>query len=434
MESIWEKNSQKLSFQPLDGDKKTDVLIIGGGIAGILCAYKLKNAGVDCILVEAKNICGGVTKNTTAKITLQHGLIFDKMIKRFGENKARLYVDAQTRACEEYERLCLDIDCDYEKKDSYVYSLSDRKKIEREVSALKRLGVDAEFSDAGELPINVAGAVRVKDQAQFNPLKFLYALSRDLPIFENTKVLELKPNTAVTNRGKIVFKKLVIATHFPMINKHGLYPLKLYQHRSYVIALENAQKINGMYVDEADKGLSFRRYGELLLLGGGDHRTGKQGGCWQELECFANKHYPEAQVVAKWATQDCMSLDSIPYIGQYSVSTPNTYVATGFNKWGMTNSMAAADILCDLLRGKKSRYAEVFSPSRSIMRPQLAVNATESVIGLITPTAPRCPHLGCALKYNRAEHSWDCPCHGSRFTENGEIIDNPATDDLKKSR
>ena len=434
MESIWQNDAPSVEFQALDGDKKTDVLIIGGGIAGILCAYKLKNAGVDCILVEAKNICGGVTKNTTAKITLQHGLIFDKMIKRFGENKARLYVDAQTRACEEYERLCLDIDCDYEKKDSYVYSLSGRKKIEREVSALKRLGVDAEFSDAGELPINVAGAVRVKDQAQFNPLKFLYALSRDLPIFENTKVLELKPNTAVTNRGKIVFKKLVIATHFPMINKHGLYPLKLYQHRSYVIALENAQKINGMYVDESDKGLSFRRYGELLLLGGGDHRTGKQGGCWQELECFANKHYPEAQVVAKWATQDCMSLDSIPYIGQYSVSTPNTYVATGFNKWGMTNSMAAADILCDLLRGKKSRYAEVFSPSRSIMRPQLAVNATESVIGLITPTAPRCPHLGCALKYNRAEHSWDCPCHGSRFTENGEIIDNPATDDLKKSR
>ncbi len=431
MESVWEKDAPRAEFEQLDGDKKTDVLIIGGGIAGILCAYKLKNAGIDCILVEADRICGGITKNTTAKITLQNGLIFDKMIKRFGEKKARLYVDAQTRACEEYERLCRDIDCDYEKRDSYVYSLCDRKKIEREVSALKRIGVDAEFSDARELPIEVAGAVCVKDQAQFHPLKFLYSVARELPIFENTKVIELKPNIAVTNRGNIRFKKLVVATHFPMINKHGSYFLKLYQHRSYVIALKNAPTLDGMYVDESDKGLSFRKYGELLLLGGGGHRTGKQGGCWQELECFANKHYPEAQIVAKWATQDCMTLDDIPYIGQYSRNTPNTYVATGFNKWGMTNSMVAADLLCDLVRGKKNRYADVFSPSRSILRPQFAVNSFESTVGLLTPTAPRCPHLGCALKYNRAEHSWDCPCHGSRFTESGELIDNPATDDKK---
>ncbi len=431
MESIWEIDASRAEFQALDGDKKTDVLIIGGGIAGILCAYKLKNAGVDCILVEAYRICSGITKNTTAKITLQHGLIFDKMIKRFGESKARLYADAQTRACAEYEQLCREIECDYEKADSYVYSLSDRKKIEREVSALKRIGVDAEFSDACELPIKVAGAVRVKDQAQFHPLKFLYSVAQKLPIFENTKVVELKPNTAVTNHGRIHYKKLVIATHFPMINKHGSYFLKLYQHRSYVIALKNAPTLNGMYVDESDKGLSFRQYGELLLLGGGGHRTGKQGGCWQELEAFARANYKNAEVVAKWATQDCMTLDDIPYIGQYSRSTPNTYVATGFNKWGMTNAMVAADLLCDLLRGKKNRYAEIFSPSRCILRPQLAVNAFESTLGILTPTAPRCPHLGCALKYNRAEHSWDCPCHGSRFTESGELIDNPATDDKK---
>ena len=216
-----------------------------------------------------------------------------------------------------------------------------------------------------------------------------------------------------------------------MINKHGSYFLKLYQHRSYVIALKNAAALNGMYVDESDKGLSFRQYGDLLLLGGGGHRTGKQGGCWQELERFAKKCYPHSEIVEKWATQDCMTLDSIPYIGQYSASAPNTYVVTGFNKWGMTNAMAAADILCDLLRGKKNRYAEVFSPSRSMLHPQLAVNTFESAVGLLTPTSPRCPHLGCALKYNKAEHSWDCPCHGSRFTESGELIDNPATDDMR---
>ena len=430
MESVWEFDAPRAEFEALDGDKKTDVLIIGGGIAGILCAYKLKNAGIDCILVEADRLCSGITKNTTAKITLQHGLIFDKMIKRFGEKKVRLYVEVQMRACAAYERLCREIECDYEKADSYVYSLCDRKKIEREVSALKRIGVDAEFSNACELPIKVAGAVCVKDQAQFNPLKFLYAVARDLQIFENTKVVELKPNAAVTNHGEITFGKLVMTTHFPIINKHGLYPLKLYQHRSYVIALKNAPPLNGMYVDEADKGLSFRQYGELLLLGGGGHRTGKQGGCWQELESFAKMHYTNSRIAQKWATQDCISLDSIPYIGQYSRNTPNTYVATGFNKWGMTNAMVASDILCDLVRGRKNRYTEVFSPSRSILRPQLAINTFESTIGLLTPTVPRCPHLGCALKYNRVEHSWDCPCHGSRFSESGELIDNPATDDI----
>ena len=433
MESVWEKTAQKpqfdAPFENTKSDVSTNVLIIGGGIAGILCAYKLKNAGVDCLLVEADEICGGITKNTTAKITLAHGLIYDKMIRRFGEDKARLYVDAQNKAIKEYARLCENVDCDYETRDNYVYAMSDRAKIEKEVAALNKIGVNAEFSDAKELPFTVAGAVRVKDQAQFHPLKFLYAIAKALPIYEHTKVRELMPHKAKTNHAEITYKKLIIATHFPMLNKHGLYPLKLYQHRSYVIALKGARNLDGMYVDECDTGLSVRHYGDLLLLGGGGHRTGKKGGCWQELENFARKHYKNAEIAYKWATQDCMTLDDIPYIGQYAKSTPDVFVATGFNKWGMTNAMAAADILCDLVQGKSNPYATVFDPSRNMLRPQLAVNAFDSVVGLLTPTAPRCPHLGCALKYNRAEHTWDCPCHGSRFTEDGRLIDNPATDD-----
>ncbi len=432
MESVWEKSAPQNEFKALSGNKKTDVLIIGGGIAGILCAYKLKNAGVDCMLAEADEICGGITKNTTAKITLGHGLIYDKMIKRFGEDKARLYAEAQMRAIDEYARLSKDIDCDFEVRDNYVYSLNDRGKIEREVDALVRIGVKAELSDARELPFAVAGAVRVKDQAQFNPLKFLNAIAKDLPICEHTKIVELMPRKARTDSGEISFKKLIIATHFPMLNKHGLYPLKLYQHRSYVIALKNAQNVSGMYVDESDTGMSFRSYGDLLLLGGGGHRTGKKGGCWQALEEFAKKHYKNAEVVAKWATQDCMSLDGVPYIGQYAKDLPNVYVVTGFNKWGMSNAMTAAQIISDLVCEKVNTYADVFSPSRSLLRPQLAVNAFESITGLLTPTVPRCPHLGCALKYNCEEHSWDCSCHGSRFTEDGELIDNPATDDHRK--
>ena len=420
-----------MRFNTLKENKSTDALIIGGGIAGILCAYKLKNAGVDCMLVEATEICGGITKNTTAKITVQHGAIYDKMIKRFGADMARLYAEAQIKACNEYARICKYIDCDYETRDSYVYSLNDRKKIEKEVSALNRVGIKAELSDAEKLPFKVAGAVRVKDEAQFHPLKFLYAIAKELTIYEHTKVVELIPHKAKTNYGEITFKKLIIATHFPILNKHGLYPLKLYQHRSYVIALKGAQNIGGMYVNESDTGLSFRSYGDLLLLGGGGHRTGKQGGCFAELEDFAKKHYKNTEIALKWATQDCMTLDDIPYIGQYSGSTPDMFVATGFNKWGMTNAMVAADILCDLVRERSNTYAAAFNPSRTVLHPQLIVNAFESAIGLLTPTVPRCPHFGCALKYNKAEHTWDCPCHGSRFTEHGELIDNPATDDKR---
>lgn len=429
MDSIWEATAEHVHFPSLQESKNTEVLIIGGGLAGILCAYALKSVGVDCILVEADRICGGITKNTTAKITLAHGLLYDKLIKRFGEEKARLYLEAQLEACKKYAQLCRDIPCDYERKDAYVYSLHDRQKIEREVEALNRLGVKAEFMDKLPLPFAVAGAVCVRDQAAFHPLKFAFAMAKGLPIYENTKVLELGPGKALTQYGTINCKKMIVATHFPILNKHGSYFLKLFQHRSYVLALEGTPHADGMYVDEADRGMSFRNYENLLLLGGGGHRTGKNGGKWKELEPFAKKHYPDATIIARWATQDCMTLDGVPYIGQYSKHTPDLYVTTGFNKWGMSSSMTAAMLLSDLVQGKSNPYAEVFSPSRSILRPQLGMNALESLVGLLTPTKPRCPHLGCALQYNAAEHSWDCPCHGSRFTEDGELIDNPATDD-----
>ncbi|MBO5716364.1 MAG: FAD-dependent oxidoreductase [Clostridia bacterium] len=429
--SIWLETSEGLRFPTLEGDIKTDVLIIGGGIAGLLCLYELKKEGIDAILVEANEICSGITKNTTAKLTVQHGLIYDKIIKKYGRESAEMYFRAQNSALEEYKRLCSQIDCDFEEKTSYVYSLDDCKKILREYEALNSIGCPAVFSSKSSIPLSFAGAVGIEHQAQFNPLKFLYGIARELPIYENTKVIELRDNVAITNQGKIKFQKAIVATHFPFVNKYGAYFLKMYQHRSYVLALEGAPDVNGMYVDEDMKGLSFRNYNGLLLLGGGSHRTGKQGGGWQELRDLAKLYYPRAKVVTQWATQDCMTLDDIPYIGQYSSKLSDIYVTTGFNKWGMTSSMAGAMILTDLVRDKKNDFASVFSPQRSILHPQLLINAAESTFNLITPTVPRCSHLGCALKYNKQEHTWDCPCHGSRFTDNGEVIDNPATDDKK---
>lgn len=431
MKSVWQETASLPSFPKLEKDIRTDVLIVGGGIAGLLAAYRLKERGVDCVVAEKGKICSGVTGNTTAKITSQHGLIYAKLLRSVGAENARRYLLVNENALRQYEILSRKIDCDFETKDSFVYSLDGKKKLSDEMEALDRIGFAAEFVEDIPLPIQTVGAVRFPKQAQFNVLKFLSAVTKDLNIYENTFVREMIGTDAVTDRGKIFAKKVVAATHFPFINKHGLYPLKLYQHRSYVIALENAGNVNGMYVDENKKGMSFRNYGDLLLLGGGGHRTGKKGGNRNELRSFAKTHYSEAEEKYFWSAQDCMSLDSVPYIGQYSKNTPDLFVATGFNKWGMTSSMAAAEILADLITDKKNDFADVFSPSRSMLRPQLLVNGFESVVGLLTPSGKRCPHLGCALKYNEAEHSWDCPCHGSRFSEDGKVLDNPANGNLK---
>ena len=431
MNSIWTATADMPSFAPLDGDLNTDTLILGGGMAGLLCAHYLDRAGVDYALVEAGRLCGGVTGNTTAKLTFQHGLLYGKLLRTFGPERARLYLEANRAALGRFRELCRDIDCDFQERDAYVYAGGDCRELDRELEALSRLGFPAELVRTPELPMPTAGALKFPKQAQFHPLKFAAAIARDLRIFEDTKVLELGRGTAVTNRGTIRAKRMIVATHFPLLNKHGAYFLKLYQHRSYVLALENAGSLPGMYVDQKETGLSFRNSGELLLLGGGGHRTGKPGGGWRELEDFAQRHYPQTRIAARWATQDCMTLDGVPYVGQYSRRTEGLYVATGFNKWGMTSSMAAAELLADLLLGRANPYEELFCPSRSVLRPQLAANAWQSALGLLTPTAPRCPHMGCALKYNAQEHSWDCPCHGSRFGEDGELLDNPATDDKR---
>ena len=354
------------------------------------------------------------------------------MLSKFGAGKARLYLDANQAALAEYRSLCSRIDCDYSERDSFVYSLNNRAKLEQELSALEKLHFPADFAEQIPLPLSTVGAVRFPNQAQFHPLKFIASIAKDLHIYEHTPIRELAPRTAKTDYAAITAEKIIIATHFPILNKHGSYFLKMYQHRTHCLALENTPPVNGMYVDEEKTGLSFRDHNGLLILGGGSHRTGKKGGNWEVVESFAAVHYPGSRIRCRWATQDCMTLDDVPYIGHYSARTPDLYVATGFNKWGMTSSMVAANVLTDLITGKESPYTEVFSPSRSILHPQLAVNTFEAIKNLLTFSAKRCPHMGCALKWNPQEHTWDCPCHGSRFEEDGGLIDNPATGDLKK--
>ena len=431
LKSVW-NDIQIREFPRLEHDEQTDVLIVGGGMAGILTAYMLGQHGIDCLVVEADRICNGITRNTTAKVTSQHGLIYHQLMKKFDTDTARLYWEANEAAIKRFRKYAQDIDCDFETKDNYIYSVDSPGKLESELEALQKLRIPGEYVQKLPLPFPTAGAVRFPKQAQFHPMKFAAGISAGLRAYEHTPVRAFQGNTAVTDRGKIRASKIVIATHFPIINKHGSYFLKLYQDRSYVLAAEGARNVDGMYLDEAEHGLSFRNSGGMLLVGGGGHRTGKQGAAWEVPGAFLKKYCPKATVRYRWAAQDCMSLDGVPYIGPYSRRTPDLYVATGFNKWGMTSSMTAAAILCDLIRGKGTPYAEVFSPSRTLLRPQLLVNALESSVNLLTPTAPRCPHLGCALKWNPRERTWDCPCHGSRFGEDGSLLDEPATGGLKR--
>jgi len=428
--SLWADTVQLPKFEKLHGNLKTDVLVIGGGICGLLCAYFLKQSGVDCTVVEANRIAGGVTGNTTAKITALHGLVYGDLSEKFGFETAQTFFSANQQAVGAFAKLANTTDCDFQRKTAYTYSLQDKQKIEREFSVLQRLGANAHMHTESPLPITFAAAVGLDDQAQFHPLKFIRHIVKDLRIYEHTRITEFTPDCVMYDGGSIQAEKIIVATHFPILNKHGMYFLKLYQHRSYVLALENAQELDGMYVDEGDKGLSFRNYDGFLLLGGGGGRTGKKCGNWAELKAFRDQYYPQSKILYQWATQDCMSLDKIPLIGQYSPNTPNLYVATGFQKWGFTSSMVAAQLLTDIINGRQNDYARLFDPSRSIWKPQLLVNGFETLTNFVFPTSKRCPHLGCALKWNKYEHSWDCSCHGSRFAPDGKCLNNPANKNL----
>lgn len=434
MESIWTRDARLPRFPSLDGDVHTDVLVAGGGLAGLLCAYYLQKEGLDCLVAEGHRIGHGVTLGTTAKVTAQHGLM-GTGLENLGQDRARLYVQANLEAVEEYRRLCGELDCGFEDADSFVYSVADRELLDRELAILRRLGCPAEFQKALELPFSVAGAVKVPHQGKLHPLQLTARLAQRLNILEDTQVLdvgELKDGarSARTSRGTIRAKRVVIATHFPFLDRWGGYFMKLYQDRSYVLALEDAPLPVGMYRDADSRGLSFRAAGKYLLLGGGSHRTGKPSLGWRPLQETARRYWPNAKVTAFWATQDCVTPDGVPYVGQYGKDTGGLYVLTGFNKWGFTNAMVGAQLLAAQLTGREHPAQGVYSPQRKLPLPALAVNGMEAAADLAMPLPRRCPHLGCALRWNRAEHTWDCPCHGSRFTRDGKILDGPAQKEL----
>lgn len=476
MESVWSEGCKFRKRKGLKEDIKTDVLIIGAGMAGILTGYMLKQSGKEVVLIDAAEVVSGNTKNTTAKITSQHGLIYHKLISEFGEEKARQYAKANELAIKKYKEIIKEekIDCDFEEKSAYIYSLNEIDTLKEEVEAANKVGINAEFVEKVKLPFEIKGAVKFNNQGQFNPIKFLKDISKDLSIYENTRAIEIKENLVITNKGKITANHIVVATHYPIMNVPGYYFLRMHQERAHVIALENVNDIDGMYIDANNDGYSFRSYKNLLLLGGIKQRTGEneKGGSYDKLRKAAKKLYPESKEKYHWSAQDCMTIDSIPYIGRYSDDTPNVYVATGFNKWGMTSSMVSAMIISDMILENENDFSEIFYPKRfdlSLSINNLAKDIGETAKNFIAQkiyipsskiehiknghagiveyngekvgvyknnegkefiVSTKCSHLGCQLHWNADELTWDCPCHGSRFDYKGRLIGSPATKDL----
>ena len=473
MQTPWSKNVLP-RYPQLEEKLRADVAVIGGGIAGILTAYFLHERGVRVVLLEEDRLAGGTTARTTAKLTAQHGLFCEKLVRDFGETLARQYVQANLRAVEQYRELVrsLHIDCDFMTAPSFLYAAPGGPSLERELAYAAYLGAPVRRYVPDELPFPVRDALCFEGQAQFDPLRFLAALLPDLTIYERSPARDIRGHTVLCDGGSVTAEHIVVATHFPMLERHGLYSLRLHQERSYLLALSGAPRLQGTYL--GTDGWSLRQSGKYLLLGGGGHRCGENlGDSYESLRRQAQLWFPDAHEEYAWSTQDIMTLDGVPYVGPYSSAAPFLHVATGFGKWGMSNAMAGATILVSQLLGEQSPYAEVYSPPRflpSASLPTLMEGAGYAVRGIgrrfflpgekavenIRPghggivryhgkkygvyraadgslyaVSVVCPHLGCELTWNDDEKTWDCPCHGSRFDYTGRRLHEPAKIALK---
>lgn len=440
MESIWSVNKVKTKNPGNSLPEYAENVVIGAGMAGLLCAYLLKEAGLPAIVLEANTIYSGQTGNTTAKITSQHGLIYHNLTETFGVEAACAYGRIGQRAIDEYERIIKEknIDCGFQRLPAYLYTKTEAglQKLELERTAAKKAGIPAAVVYETGLPFPVRAALKFERQAQFDPVRFLNALTPELSVFEHTLVWKIRGQEVITEYGTVRAGNIIVATHFPFLNFPGLYFARMYQERSYVLAVKiqgksNLWKPEGMYYGIDGDGLSFRGADSLVLVGGKGHRTGiiPAEDPYRALKKEVRTLWPDYKEAAHWSAQDCMTLDGLPYIGNFAKHRKNLYVATGFGKWGMTNSMAAASALRDQILGRREPDWNVFSPQRPMTWPaflNLAGHTAVTVRNFATFQGPRCPHLGCRLKWNPYEQVWECPCHGSRFRKDGKVLDNPA--------
>jgi glycine/D-amino acid oxidase-like deaminating enzyme/nitrite reductase/ring-hydroxylating ferredoxin subunit len=489
-QSCW-KTVKPPEFSRLEGDCNADAVIVGGGMCGLLCAYELLRKGVrDIVILEADRILNGTTAGTTGKITSQHGLIYAALEKKMGTRAAWQYAKANEEAVSRFGQIVRaeNIDCDFVPCDAYLYACTQEgaERAREEAETARRLSIDASFAKTcGELPFPIKGAVKFSGQAEFHPMKFACRLAeilrdRGVKIYEKTPAVALDDNRILTGAGYVYGKNVLLCSRYPFTNLRGFYFARIVQNRSYLAALRDAPELSGMYLDCEETGLSFRsaRAGgeKFLLLGWGAHKSGHETSVphYEKLKEEAKRLYPASSVSYLWSAQDCETNDGIPLIGRYRQFGDRVYLATGFRKWGMTESMAAAGILSDLIVSGKSEVADVFSPERAdfgmragkffreaadtaanflrgyteIPKGGVAelkngegkivefegakIGAYRDEEGGLHGVRPVCTHMHCPLQWNPEDHTWDCPCHGSRFDADGNILEGPAFLPLEK--
>ncbi len=465
-ETLWLGTTRPTDYPALKEDIHVDVAVIGAGIAGITTAFLLEKESFRTVVIDAGKIAAATSAHTTAKITSQHGLIYDKIKNSISEDYARLYADANENAVHFMADLIKEknIDCGFQWKPAYVYTEKEEniKKIEDEVITAASLGIKTSFEDKLPLPFEVKAAVKFENQAQFHPRKYLLALAEEFSfngglIFENTRAVNLEegnPHVIITEKGnKIYAKYVIIASHYPFYDGLGMYFTRMHAEKSYIIAAKIKEKFpEGMFVTVEDPSRSMRcqeyKGGEVVLFAGEKHKTGHGENLlkhYENLESFAKDTFTLESILYQWSTQDYTTLDDIPYAGNLTSGTKNIYVASGFRKWGMTNATSSSLLIKDLILKGKSPWEEVYNPSRTNIAasaPAFIARNTDTAVTLISgKLAPAqqeasldttCSHMGCELKWNDAEKSWDCPCHGSRFDEEGKVIEGPAIKNLEK--
>lgn len=494
--SFWLETTNKTNYPKLEKNIDVDVCIIGGGIVSAITAYLLLDSGLNVCILEKDRVCTGVTANTTAKITSQHGLFYNYLVNNFNIDFAKQYLNSNEDAIHLIKNIIEKehIDCDFESQDSYVFttSMQEAEKIYNETKTVKQLGFNAEYLTQIPLPIeNILASIKFPNQAQFHARKYVLKLfdiihRKGTQIFENSKVIGIKPESGLysisTDTNVVKSKFVVLATHYPIKNFPGFYFLKMYQSKSYAIAADPKSNLfSGMYINSCDPIISFRTVpynnSRLLIVVGSDHKTGatdiKIEDRFKNLENYIRNIYPKMEIKYKWSTEDCISLDKLPYIGEFSNLYTNMYIATGFKKWGMTLSHVAGQIISSKILGKDYKYSKIYNATRLepiknikefgnmlnqsiyslvINKTKTALNSLEDITngnggiinynnkkigiykdncGAIFAVKPICKHLGCELTWNNLEKTWDCPCHGSRYDYTGKIITEPTKENLE---
>lgn len=495
-ESLWLATSETTEYDPLEDGLEVDTAVVGGGITGLTAALKLVEAGQTVAVVESDRIVTGATGYTTAKLTSQHGLIYDDLRSNFGEQKAQQYANANEAAIDEVETLVEDlgIDCDFERRPAYTYAASpdDLDAVHAEVEAATSLGLPAEMADSTELPFEVPGAIRFDDQAQFHPRSYLLAIAERIHgngshVFEKTRARDIDPGTpceVTTSRGTVTADSVIVVTQFPFFDRNG-YFARMHPKQAYLLAVRiDGTPPKGMYFSTGSPPQTLRSHPvedeELLLVGGQGHKTGENdpptSERYRRCEEFARNQFDVESVEYRWSTHDYYSIDQVPFIGPLGPTTENVYVGTGFNGWGMTSGTAAGLILPELIRTGSHRWADVFDPLRvtpqasakrfirenasvashfagdwtsALLSPdELPAEGEAAVVrkngqpygiyrdedGRLHTVSAICPHMKCVVRWNDAERTWDCPCHGSRFTRDGSVVSGPALEGLTEEQ